>query len=92
VWGAGLGAYLADGAGLVMSPSLDIGGGAVGWEPRELVAAIEAFVQEHRRCGELEGGIIKARVRMSCECGAVLNRSIFDGSNPCGASGFLLLD
>jgi hypothetical protein len=25
----------------------------------ELLAALEAFVQEHRRCGELDGGVEK---------------------------------
>jgi len=32
----------------------------------ELIVAIDAFVQEHRRCGELEGGV----VWMTCECSA----------------------
>jgi hypothetical protein len=36
----------------------------------ELLAALDAFLQEHRRCGELEGGIDGERVWMGCDCGA----------------------
>jgi hypothetical protein len=37
-----------------------------------LLAALDAFVQEHRRCGELEAGVEDGRVWMSCECGATV--------------------
>ena len=35
-----------------------------------LLAALDAFLQEHRRCGELDGGIEGERVWMACDCGA----------------------
>jgi hypothetical protein len=35
----------------------------------ELLAALEAFLQEHRRCGELDGGVERELVWMACECG-----------------------
>jgi hypothetical protein len=41
----------------------------------ELIAAIDAFVQEHKRCGELDGGVEDGAVWMRCECGASLVRS-----------------
>jgi hypothetical protein len=34
----------------------------------ELLAALDAFVQEHRRCGELDGGGDHDVVWMSCDC------------------------
>ena len=36
----------------------------------ELLAALDAFLQEHRRCGELDGGVEGGRVWMACDCGA----------------------
>lgn len=36
----------------------------------DLIAAIDAFVQEHKRCGELDGGVDGDCVWMTCECGA----------------------
>ena len=38
----------------------------------ELLAALEAFLQEHRRCGDLDGGVEGERVWMTCDCGAVI--------------------
>ena len=35
-----------------------------------LLAALDAFLQEHRRCGNLEGGVDGERVWMACDCGA----------------------
>ena len=35
-----------------------------------LLAALDAFMQEHRRCGELDGGVHGERVRMACDCEA----------------------
>jgi hypothetical protein len=35
-----------------------------------LLAALDAFLQERRRSGELEGGVEGERVWMSCACGA----------------------
>jgi hypothetical protein len=44
----------------------------------ELLAALDAFVQEHRRCGELDGGVDGERVWMACECGAALAWALLD--------------
>lgn len=35
----------------------------------ELLAALDAFLQEHRRCGELDGGVDGERVWLACDCG-----------------------
>jgi hypothetical protein len=32
----------------------------------ELLAALDAFMQEHRRCGELDSGVDDERVWMAC--------------------------
>jgi hypothetical protein len=39
-----------------------------------LFDALYAFFLEHRRCGELDGGVESDRVWMTCTCGAVINR------------------
>ena len=44
----------------------------------DLVVALDAFMQEHRRCGELHGGVDGARVWMACDCGAGIARPISD--------------
>ncbi len=36
----------------------------------DLLAALDAFMQEHRRCGELDGGVERELVWMACDCGA----------------------
>ena len=36
----------------------------------ELLAALDAFLQEHRRCGELDRSMDDERVWMACEWGA----------------------
>ena len=36
----------------------------------ELLAALDAFLQEHRCCGELDGGVDGERVWMAYDCGA----------------------
>ena len=36
----------------------------------ELLAALDAFVREHRRCGDLDGGLDGERVWLACSCGA----------------------
>ena len=36
----------------------------------ELLAALDAFLQEHRRSGDLEGGVDGERVWMACDGGA----------------------
>lgn len=42
----------------------------------ELPAALDAFLQEHRRCGELDGGVDGERGWMACDCGAAMVRPI----------------
>lgn len=44
----------------------------------ELLAALDAFAQEHRRCGELGGGVERQHVWLRCECGAELRRPVLD--------------
>jgi len=41
-----------------------------------LLAALDAFLQAHRRCGRLESEVEGAVVWMSCECGAMVVRQI----------------
>jgi len=41
-----------------------------------LLRELEAFVQEHGRCGELDGGVEGDRVGMTCTCGAVIVRML----------------
>jgi hypothetical protein len=36
----------------------------------QLLAALDAFLQEHRRCGALDSEVGGYRVWMSCDCGA----------------------
>jgi len=38
--------------------------------PRDVAAAqeLEAFIQEHQRCGELDGGVEGERIWMTCAC------------------------
>jgi hypothetical protein len=45
-----------------------------------LLDDLYAFFQEHRRCGELDGGGAEGRVWMTCECGAGLARLICPSS------------
>jgi len=35
-----------------------------------LLAALDAFLQEQRRCGDLDGGTDGERVWLACACGA----------------------
>jgi hypothetical protein len=52
----------------------------------ELLAALDAFVQEHGRCGELEGGVDGGRVWMACDCGADIVQSLTThGNGPTGS-------
>jgi hypothetical protein len=43
-----------------------------------VLADLDAFLQEHRRCGEIEAKVEGDRVWMTCTCGAVINRSADD--------------
>jgi hypothetical protein len=47
-----------------------------------LLDDLNAFLQEHRRCGRLDTGIEGERVWMTCECGAVLGRVIVKQDEP----------
>ena len=40
----------------------------------ELLAALDAYLQEHRRCGKLESGLNNGVVWMTCSCGAQIAR------------------
>ena len=42
----------------------------------ELLAALDAFLQEHRRCGDLGPGIEPALVWMAWDCGGELVRPL----------------
>ena len=42
----------------------------------ELLAALDVFLQEHRRCGDLEAGVGGGRVWMACDCGAGIAHSV----------------
>jgi hypothetical protein len=46
----------------------------------DLLAALDAFLQEHRRCGELDAGVQPALVWMACDCGAELVRALNEPS------------
>jgi hypothetical protein len=39
------------------------------------VTLFAAFFLEHRRCGDLDGGVESDRVWMSCTCGVVISRN-----------------
>jgi hypothetical protein len=42
----------------------------------ELLAALDAFLQEHCRCGELDAGVEAERVWMRCDCCAGIAHEI----------------
>jgi hypothetical protein len=44
-----------------------------------LLADLDAFYAEHRRCGELEAGVEGPTVWFDCECGAPIARPADDG-------------
>jgi len=37
---------------------------------RELLGALTAFLDEHQRCGELDGGRDNGHIWLACSCGA----------------------
>jgi hypothetical protein len=43
-----------------------------------LLADLDAFYQEHERCGDLDSGRDGDRVWMACTCGAVIYRCADD--------------
>ena len=44
-----------------------------------LHADLDAYFQEHRRCGDLDAAVEDDRVWMTCTCGAVLVRFVAFG-------------
>ena len=42
----------------------------------DLGAALEAFILEHKYCGELDAAVEVDRVWMTCTCGAVIDRAL----------------
>jgi hypothetical protein len=42
----------------------------------DLLAALDAFLQEHRRCGDLDAGVDGGRVWMACDCGAGITHPV----------------
>jgi hypothetical protein len=38
--------------------------------------ALDAFFLEHRRCGELDGGVEGERLWVTCSCGASLTQPL----------------
>jgi len=53
----------------------------------ELLAALDAFLQEHRRCGELDGGVEDGRVWMACDCGAGIVHAVQGAEPACATDG-----
>ena len=47
--------------------------GRAGLASVTLLADLDAFFQEHERCGDLDSGLDDDRVWMTCTCGAVMN-------------------
>jgi hypothetical protein len=41
----------------------------------EVLSALDAFMQEHRRCGELDGGRDDGYVWIQCSCGGLIMHS-----------------
>jgi hypothetical protein len=44
-----------------------------------LLADLDAFLEEHRRCGDLDAAVEGDRVWLTCTCGAVLVRVVAFG-------------
>jgi hypothetical protein len=42
---------------------------------RHLLTDLDAFLQEHRRCGDLDGEVEGDRVWMTCTCGARIDHA-----------------
>lgn len=45
-----------------------------------LLAALDAFLQEDRGCGDLDGGLDGEQVWMTCDCGADIVRRVDEPS------------
>jgi hypothetical protein len=46
-----------------------------------LLSALDAFYLEHRRCGELDGGVDRPVVWIACDCGASMARRAGEGDH-----------
>jgi len=44
----------------------------------ELIATFDAFIQEHRPCGDLHGGVDRAVAWLRCDCGALIARPVIE--------------
>ena len=53
----------------------------------ELLAALDAFMQEHRRCGEIDGGVDDQHGWLACDCGARITRPVVVTVDPRGPRG-----
>ena len=40
-----------------------------------LLSDLDAFLQKHRRCGEIDAEVEGDRIWMTCTCGAVISRT-----------------
>jgi hypothetical protein len=45
-------------------------------ELSHLLQGLAAFLDEHRQCGEMDGGADEDYLWMSCSCGAVIGRTL----------------
>jgi hypothetical protein len=45
-------------------------------ELSQLLHGLAAFLQEHRWCGEMDGGADEEWIWMTCTCGAVISRTL----------------
>jgi hypothetical protein len=45
-----------------------------------LLADLDAFLQEHRRCGEIDAAVEGDRVWMTCTCGGAISRPLVDSA------------
>jgi hypothetical protein len=44
----------------------------------ELLVAFHAFIQEHRRCGDIDGGVDDQHAWLACDCGASITRPLVE--------------
>lgn len=44
----------------------------------EALLAFDAFLQEHRRCGEIDGGVDDQHAWLACDCGARIPRPLVE--------------
>jgi hypothetical protein len=51
-------------------------------ELSHLLAGLVAFLDEHRYCGELDGGAEDEWTWMTCTCGAVISRTLEPAHRP----------